>query len=170
MIGLPHPAGLDGEGFQQWGEVLTDYALIPPFPQLSRSVNRLLPGEEDLHELKRFGDFELEPVVYAGIIKRLGYMHGEVGDGGSISNHAKWFPTSKLTAVIEISGMAIGFYDGMDPVSIEGVYFIPEAYGRGGWFDGSVTKVRLGDVDSVVMSEVLSDLRVLSTRAAQEDK
>ena len=167
-IGLPHPAGLEGAALNQWGEVLSDYALIPPFPQLSRPINRLEPGEAELVELTRFGDFKLEPVVYAGIAKRLGYMTGEVGDGGSINSHAKWFPTSKLTAIIENTGMSIGFYDGMDPASIERVYFIPESYGRGRWFDDrSMKKVRLGDVDAVVMSEVLSDLRVLSSRAAE---
>lgn len=169
IIGLPHPAKLDPAVMSAWGEVLSDYELIPPFAQLGRSIYKLEPHELDKEEIVRHTDVSLQPIVFAGICKRLGYLHGQVQDGGSYFTHTKWFPTMKLTAVMHHTWLSIGYFD-TDPVSIEKVYFVPRAYERGNWAEDHSDKIKLRDVDPTIVSEILADLYVLASRAEKEEK
>jgi predicted DNA-binding WGR domain protein len=166
-IGLAHPAHLDEANKAAWGEVLADYELIQPFPQLARVMHRLTAAELRSRSITRNTDITMKPIVFAGICKRLGYMNGEVGDGGSYSSNAKWFETAGLTAIIQHSGLSIGYYE-TEPVHIEEVYFVRERFGRGDWFNEQREKVPLREVDEVVVSEILNDIAVLVSRGGEQ--
>ena len=163
-IGVLHPAHMEDAVKARWGELLADYELIQPFPQLSRVLHRLTAKELADSEIVRHTEARLKPIVFAGIAKRLGYAHGVVGDGGTYFTHAKWFNSAGITAVLQHSWLSIGYYE-TDPVSLEKAYFVPEKFGRGGWAEESRNKVPLREVDEVVVSEILNDMAVLALRA-----
>ncbi len=166
-IGLVHPAHLDDQTKARWGEVLADYELIQPFPQLSRTMHRLTAEELRGSEIVRHTEARVKPIVFAGIAKRLGYGTGRVGDGGSYFTHAKWFSAAGITAVLRNTGLSIGYHD-TDPVGLEQAYFVPEKFGRGGWAEEARDKVPLREVDEVVISEILNDMAVLASRAEEQ--
>jgi hypothetical protein len=167
LIGVAHPAQLDDASKARWGEVLADYELIQPFPQLTRVMHRLTAEELTGNEIVRHTEAKMKPIVFAGIAKRLGYVHGQVGDGGSYCTHAKWFSASGVTVVLQHTYLAMGYFE-TDPVNLEKAFFVPEKFGRGGWADEARKKVPLRNVDEMVISEVLNDMGVLASRAEEQ--
>jgi hypothetical protein len=53
-VGIVHPLHLTAEQQSAWGEVFSDYGLIPPFRQLGRRVVRPEPEELTAAEITRF--------------------------------------------------------------------------------------------------------------------
>ena len=52
-VGIVHPMHLTDAQRSAWGEILGDYEIIPPFPQLGRTVHRLEPEELGRKEIVR---------------------------------------------------------------------------------------------------------------------
>jgi hypothetical protein len=53
-VGVVHPLHMSDADRSAWGQVLGDYEIIPPFPQLGRPVNGLNPGEDGSNALSRY--------------------------------------------------------------------------------------------------------------------
>jgi|GEM_PF-4205455 len=53
-VGLVHPALLNRDDREQWNAMLTDYAIVPPFPQLARPVYTLTTDEMNQTKFTRF--------------------------------------------------------------------------------------------------------------------
>ena len=100
-----------------WGEIFGDYEIIPPFPQLGRTVHRLEPGEETARELvAQQGD--QGPGHHAGRHPR----RGTAGSAASLrtadyfSEHSRPFEWANVTAVIKYAargGIPIGMHGGL---------------------------------------------------------
>jgi hypothetical protein len=162
-IGIVHPLQLSDAERAKWGEVFGDYEIIPPFPQLGRRVNTLLPGEETAKEITRYNGPKINPMALVGIFDKLGWQRGGAGDGGNISYHTKDFPTAHVRAVVEYEpGFAVGGMDYSGDQTLERGYFVPLGE-YGGWFTAD-TAVAWGEVDPVVVSEVLAAMAILASK------
>jgi predicted DNA-binding WGR domain protein len=162
-IGIVHPLQLGDDERAKWGEVFGDYEIIPPFPQLGRRVNTLLPGEETAKEITRYKGPKINPMALAGIFDKLGWQRGPAGDGGGIDHHTKDFPNAHVRAVVEYEpGYAIGGMDYSSDQTLERGYFVPLGE-HGGWFKPEKS-VEWGQVDPVVVSEVLGTMAILASK------
>src|SRR5262249_54746702 len=81
-IGIVHAAHVSDEAKSKWGELLTDYEIVAPFPQLGRSVMTLTSEELDGNEIKRFAQAILPAVTIVGALEKNGWVRGLAGDGG----------------------------------------------------------------------------------------
>jgi hypothetical protein len=158
LIGIVHPVQLSDEERSRWGQVFGDYELIAPFPQLGRRFHRLGPGEENLKELTRFGETSVELMVALGILKRHGWGAGYWGEdrGETLTDHNKPFPGAGVTAAIHLGASA-------DRCRVEKVYFLKGLPGKD---LNPARKLPLGEVDPVVLSEVLGTAGVLASKGS----
>lgn len=160
-VGVVHPLHLSDEQKAVWGEVFGDYEIVPPFPQLGRSVYRLEPNEVKETVLKHFAGTELPaPALVFGLENR-GWHRASGGDGGSFDEHSKPFPGCGVTAVVTYDGtVGFGYIDPNSMLSISDCFFV--AGGRRTW---GAKGTELAAVDPVAISEVLSDLGALAAKA-----
>jgi hypothetical protein len=149
-IGLVHPVQLTEDERASWQQVFGDYEVIQPIEQLHRRVQSLEPVEEDSRELTRFNARNIPGRVVGGILKNLGWRY----------KHFRWktFPADNLTAVIKT--------EGWDPVvAVCGCVFLAGLHDDGDKAIAEATHLRLGEVDPVVLSEVMNLLEILASRA-----
>jgi hypothetical protein len=160
-VGVVHPLHLSGEEKAAWGEVFSDYEIVPPFAQLGRPAFRLEPGEADAEELTRFKGVSLPaPTLVFGLENR-GWVRGGGGDGGSFREHYKSFPGSGVAAVVEYDGLVgFGYISPDEKITIEKCYFL-----RGGTYSYRAGRVPLGGVDPVAVSEAIAELGALAAKA-----
>ncbi len=150
-VGLPHPVQLADDERAAWGEVFSDYEIIPPFPQLARPAHRPEAAEEDGRELRRFHGTQVPSL---GILNALRSSGWQQHWGGGVSGERRYFPGADLTVLIEMSGWGWKM--------IREVVFIP------GTPSGGVnlnTALRLQEVDPVVFSEVVKTVGTLASWA-----
>ena len=123
--------------------------------QLTRPVQRLTEKELPGSTIERHTGAQLEPVVFGSVLQSKGWMRGQVGDGGSILEHAKYFPSAQITAVLSHSPLIVGYFDIGEKTRPEKLFFV-RGYSRGDWGvadDSRAVPLRL--IDEVVVSEVL---------------
>jgi predicted DNA-binding WGR domain protein len=166
LVGILHPLDMIDAEKARWGEVMSDYEIVPPFPQLGRSVYALEPGEETLDDLKRFHGIKLLAPTMVFTLEKLGWIRGIAMDAGCFDEHSKRFPASDVTAVINYEGnVGMGYIDPDEILETSAVIFCrgmrePSCYG---WGDQD-KKMKLKDVPAIVISEVIADLQVLKAK------
>lgn len=164
VIGLPHPLQMGEADKNSWGELFGDYEILSPFAQLTRPTQKLTADELPGKSIERHTGAQLEPVVFGSVLQSRGWMRGAVGDGGSILEHIKYFPSSDMTAVLSHTPLIVGYLDIGEKIQPEKLCFV-RGYSRGDWGhmdDGR--KVPLAQIDDVVISEVLTDLDYLASK------
>lgn len=168
QVGIIHPLNLSDEIKNTWGELLSDYEILPPFPQLGRATHQLEPQELESAELTQFKDLKIPAVSIVGTLEKLSWIRGMPQDAGIFDLHYKQFESANVTAVLGYNdGIPVGYMDGWDDQTLESCYFIsglqePKGY----WFDDRRNNtLKLGKVDPVVISEVLGDLNALAAKA-----
>ncbi len=167
QIGLVHPLQLAAGEIAAWGQVLSDYDRVPPFTQLSRKTYALDDAEKETTEITRYAQLKIEAVVLIGVLQKLGWVRGAVGDGGMYYEHAKPFYANTVTAVIQYPGVPMGYLVGWQDQVIEHCFFVPGIYKPDDAYPKHENLLKLGDVDPVVMSEVLRDLALLSHKSGK---
>jgi predicted DNA-binding WGR domain protein len=164
-VGVIHPLNLSDEEKKAWGELFADYALIPPFAQLGRAVYELRPGQEkddDLGEITG-KSFAAPSLVYT--LEKLGWSRGVAMDAGCFDEHSKQFPAAGVTAVASYEGsVGMGYIQPDESLKVVGLYFVNGMREPSG-YESKEARVKLGQVDRVVLSEVLYDLSVLAAKA-----
>jgi hypothetical protein len=153
-VGIVHPVHLTTEERSAWGEVLGDYEIIPPFVQLARRVHVLDPKEETSEELKRFNGVRLTEAAELSVLKFKGWSECWSGAAG----RARHFPGAHVTALIKRNGWGQRI--------INGVIFVRGASPQHGRLDLK-HKLRLGEVDPIVFSEVTETLALLAGHASR---
>ena len=93
VIGLVHPVELTGMQLQQWGQLLSDYEIVPPFPQLSRTVFTLEPRDHQNNHIQRFQGKQVPALIAAAIFKNTGWEQLSYA-------YAKAFPKANITAIV----------------------------------------------------------------------
>jgi predicted DNA-binding WGR domain protein len=161
-IGVVHPAHLDEAAKSAWGQVLSDYEIIPPFQQLGREICYPEPGDLDLTDIIRFKGPHMPGITVYGILERSHWLKDTPADGGGFMQHSKYFPSSNITAFIQYTGMSIGYYE--EPQEIESVYFVP-GHVKPDWWGDHKNKLQIRSVDAVVISEVLRLVHAIVAKA-----
>ena len=161
-IGVVHPAHLDEALKSAWGQVLSDYAIIPPFAQLGRDICR--PNPEDLQstEIIRYRGPKVPGIVMYGVLERSHWLRDTPADGGGFMQHSKHFPAANVTAFIQYTGLSIGYYE--EKQELQSVYFVP-GHVKPTWWGEHKTRLKINDVDPVVLSEVLRLAHVIVSKA-----
>jgi hypothetical protein len=166
-VGVAHALHLAEQERSAWGEVFGDYEIIAPFPQLARPVYRLVGEEADEPELTRFAGVKVPGVSVASHLERSGWQRGPLHDHGDFHEHYKQFPGADVTAVAEYDGgLWAGNIADPHPVAVKRCTFLkglvaPDRV----WRRDQPKALTLGDVDPVVLSEVLADLTFLASKA-----
>jgi predicted DNA-binding WGR domain protein len=166
-IGVIHPLNMTDQERSAWGEVLSDYEIVSPFPQLGRPVYALEAPERKTDNLNRFKGMNLVAPTLVFGLEKLGWSRGIGLDAGCFDEHSKQFPAAQVTAVVQYEGnVGMGWISPDEMLKVSGCQFVkglraPSGYG----FEKSDKILKLGDVDPVVMSEVIADLNELKSKA-----
>ena len=104
-----------------------------------------------------------------GCSRTLGWQRGTPQDGGVFYLHAKPFPSIGMTAVVEYDGVPVGYMVDWDDQSIERAYVVaglvtPDTLDFGSRWRKGDKRLKWRDVDPIVRSEVLADIRRRSWR------
>jgi predicted DNA-binding WGR domain protein len=162
-IGIIHPLYLSAEQLANWGEILSDYEIMPPFQQIGRSIYKLESGEEMQTEITRFKDAKVPAIALVGTLDKSGWVRGTPQDAGIFAEHFKPFPAANVTAVVEYEGVPIGYMDGWDDQSIERCYFLLGISTN--IYANRDKAIVLGNIDPLVISEVFRDLTSIAAKA-----
>ncbi|MEU1759712.1 DUF4132 domain-containing protein [Micromonospora sp. NPDC005686] len=152
-VTIAHPLRL-GAAVPAWAEVLADYEILQPFPQLGREVYRLDEAERKEKLLHR----HMGVTVPAGrllSLERRGWRRGSPQDAGIQSWLEREVPGGRAMVIDLNPGIAVGVVDMFPDQKIEAIWVNDVPYGD--WFPRG-GKVRLRDLDDVTVSEVLRDL------------
>ena len=175
-VGIIHPIHLTSKQRSAWGETLSDYEIIPPFPQINREVYTITPEEADTLEITRFKDITIPGVTLLRTMESLGWLKGSSYDSGNFPVNYKYFPEANITAIVgdyecqhvvqdaiwgddAIDGCL--FFPGQAPKPYD--YPLPGSRYNDKYFKGKHLKLK--DVDDLVMSEVLRDLYIVTSKA-----
>lgn len=162
-IGVVHPAHLDDAAKSAWGQVLSDYEIIPPFQQLGREICRAEPGDLELNEITRFKGPKIPGITVYGILERSHWLKDIPADNGGFMQHSKHFPSANVTAFIAYDpGLSMGYYE--EAQEICSVYFVP-GHVKPDWWGNHQNKLLIKTVDPVVISEVLRLVRAIMAKA-----
>ncbi|GAA1551607.1 hypothetical protein GCM10009678_38140 [Actinomadura kijaniata] len=147
-VGIAHPLDL-GEGAGAWSELLADYEIMQPFPQLGRPVHALTDAERASRTLDRFADVTVPTHRILGLERR-GWERGEAQDAGVQGEIFRPLPDGRSLVAHLDPGISVG-----DPG------FWPEQRLIHIALDADPGS-RFGDLDPVTASEVLTDLTELT--------
>jgi len=165
-IGVVHPLRLSADERSAWGEILSDYETVPPFPQLSRPLYYLEPDEAAAQELARYKDVKIAPQTLVYTLERLDWVRGTPMDAGTFDEHSKPFESAGVTAVLTYrDGVPVGDMEGWDDQTLDACVFVRGITGPSGFRRyQQLDMVPPREVDSVVISEVLGDLTVVAAK------
>lgn len=165
-VGVVHPLELTDAERERWGEVLGDYEVVPPFPQLGRTVYTLEPAEASAGSLDQFKGTVLPAPTLVFTLEKLGWTRGAAMDGGCFDEHSKQFPAADVTAVIGYEGsVAMGYIQPDESLTVQSVQFCKGMRAPSGYGWDVKNTLKLGKVPPIVISEVLADLHVLKSKA-----
>lgn len=108
-IGIPHVLEISPTDAAAFGQLFTDYELLPPFRQLDRNSYALTEAERNASELTRWAGRKCPSGRVMGLANK-GWMRGEPQDGGWIGWMIK--PLGRWSLIMEIDE---GFAVGMSP-------------------------------------------------------
>ena len=164
-IGLVHPLNCPLDLLGRWGELLTDYEIVPPFPQLGRATFALTSEEKDKSSIDRFNEFSIPAIAVPSTLERLGWSRGLPISHGYYHCHSKQFYGANLTVAVEYDdGIQMQMALESEPQHLSGCFFLSGIHKPAESFDLRAA-IPLKDVDPVVLSEVLSDLSLLTSKA-----
>jgi hypothetical protein len=165
-VGFVHPLLLAEADRQAWGEILSDYEIVAPFPQLGRPLHFLEPAEENDTEIKRYPKVKIPPTALVGTLERLNWQRGIPEDGGVYFSHSKPFYGANVTAIVEYEdGVPAGYMEGWDDQEISRCYFVPGIWRPEMYYSHDRGKLlELATINRVVLSEVLADLALIASK------
>ncbi len=163
LIGIAHPVELGAERLAAFGEILADYEILQPFPQLERKVSQLTAEERQAMVLTRWKG---QDVPFGRVLKleKLGWIRGAPQDGG----YCYWYerPVNeqmRLYLYIE-PGIRIGDVDAWEEqtvyvVEIDRPEYVPTGINDSNQSDSGIP---FSALDDITISEMLRELEVLS--------
>ncbi|XVQ15886.1 DUF4132 domain-containing protein [Spirillospora sp. CA-255316] len=138
-VGIAHPLDL-GDELAAWREVLEDYEILQPFPQIERPTYAFTEEERGSDHLARFGGLTVRTVRVLALRHR-GWMRG-------YSDISRPLPAGRRVLVDLDPGLGVGGPDDEPEQRIEDVRLA----------DGA----RFGELDPVTASEIIADLTRLA--------
>jgi hypothetical protein len=175
IVGIPHPLTLDDTSKSLWGKILSDYEIIPPFPQLGRDTYVLSDIERDAEEIDRFAKIPISGALLARMMDDRGWLKGGLHDHGDYQVHYKYFPQGDMTAIIgDYEYQHVQQSSSYGDAAMNGCLFLkgesaqPYEYPKTGSWYAQYSKLqclKLGEVDSIVISETIRDMNSIITAA-----
>lgn len=163
QIGVIHPAHLGEESKSNWGQILSDYEIVPPFQQLGRSIFHPEPEDVGKTEITRYMGPKIPGIALYGILERTLWVKDTPADGGGFHQHSKYFPFADITAFIQYDpGLSMGYYD--EEQQLAAVYFV-KGYIAPDWWGHHTDRIKIEKVDLMVLSEVLRMAELLVSKA-----
>lgn len=161
-VGIVHPLLLSQEEKKSWGQLFSDYEIIPPFSQISRPVYVLSEEDKNKEEIPGFTDQKVKAEQLVFGLEKMGWSRGSAGDGGGIDEHSIQYPSDDVTAVIRYDGddLSYGNIGGQD-LDLEGAYFV-KGLREPSFYEGKETKLTLEEINPVAFSETLYSLLQVS--------
>ena len=155
VVGVAHRLDLSDEDAAAWGQLFRDYELTQPFVQLLREVYPLTPAEREAMVLERFKGHVVESKRILGLSSR-GWRRGQAQDAGIVS----WFSKQvgpEIDAVVYFEeGIGVDSLEYSDPTqTLTLVDFGPD---EPGWWSARAQTIKLGELDPIVVSEVIRDI------------
>ncbi|UOG48173.1 DUF4132 domain-containing protein [Leptospira noguchii] len=161
-VGIVHPLLLSQEEKKSWGQLFSDYEIIPPFSQIARPVYVLSEEDKNKEEIPGFTDQKVKAEQLVFGLEKMGWSRGSAGDGGGIDEHSIQYPSDDVTAVIRYDGddLSYGNIGGQD-LDLEGAYFV-KGLREPSFYEGKETKLTLEEINPVAFSETLYSLLQVS--------
>lgn len=156
VVRIAHDTLLDEDTVRGWQQHFGDYEVVPLFQQFGKGIFRLPPERADGQLL---GDFEghlVEAFALRSRTGKLGYTRGTPQDAGWFYEYEKRFPTLGLTVQVHFTGSTLPEQNRTVALGIVRLVSATEGPGIG-------TVVRLGDIPSVLLSEVYNDVRLMAS-------
>lgn len=155
LIRVAHPLRLDDP--KGWAEVLADYELLPPFPQLDRPC--LAVEDATATSLDSWITKDVHSGRLRGFMSRNRWIRGAPQDGGAVLWMVKPFRAADVTAVLDFQpGLGMG-YDFEENQEIRELTFVRGVHSdRPGY---RIEGVPLSEVDPVVYAEVVASIEAL---------
>lgn len=158
QVGIVHPLRMTEAEKTAWGELLGDYEITPPFPQIGRPVHSLAEAERKGVMICRFNTGRVMAASLVGALDRLGWLRGSPGGNALYTEHLRFFYAADLTAVVRYEpGVNMGNPLYSEPQTLEGCFFL-RGIQRYVFSYLRNDTVPLAEVDPLVLSEVLADL------------
>jgi hypothetical protein len=152
ILGIPHRIDLDGSGETAgWSELLADYEILQPFPQLAREVYSVPEGDISGYELKTVEGKEVHFGKVMGL-KNVGWRSGFPQDAGCIWDYFKPMGGGYEAEMGLEPGMIVGDPD-WEPMQKLSSIVIRK---KGTY--GDQDRKKLGTVDAMMLSELIRDL------------
>ncbi|MFD0277389.1 DUF4132 domain-containing protein [Kitasatospora sp. NPDC127111] len=158
-VRLAHPLHL-GDDLAAWSELFADYEILQPFPQLGRPVHRVTAEEAAADRLHRFEGRTMPVGRVLGLTKR-GWERGAPQDAGVECWISKRLGEACYLVAELQEGIAVGALDVFPDQTFETVRLnvTPDHYGH-----HRDHGLRFGELDQVVVSELLADLEEVTAR------
>ncbi|MFD0683392.1 DUF4132 domain-containing protein [Actinomadura fibrosa] len=155
-VGVAHPLRL-GDDLKAWAELFADYEILQPFPQLARPVHTLTDEERAGTRLERFEGATVPFGAVLGLTRR-GWDRGPIGDGGIGTTIVRRVGDDRYVVVELDPGIVAGQPNLSGEQRLTRVHAsrVRDGHGPAG--------PPLGEVDAVLMSEILADLNALKER------
>jgi hypothetical protein len=161
-VAIAHTMQFGEDAFRAWQAVLAQYPISPPFAQLNRQVYSL-PADTELDtELNSFDDVFVSEENLVRTLESRGWTRGAAGDNGIFEEHTKVFDCDRVTAVVQYNGVGMQGMGG-EKQSIDRLFFLPGKQRKKIVSDADGA-LPLGDIDLIVISEVLADLHFIAAK------
>jgi predicted DNA-binding WGR domain protein len=155
LVGIPHALEFGEEPTARWGQVLGDYEIIQPFPQLSRETFTPTAEQQQAISLPTVKGLKVPTGKVLGLDAR-GWRRGAPQDAGVVCWYEK--PLGDGAAIhLDLSGIYTGSIADSPEQELGDVVVQQE----GTW--GAESRRAFGALPPVVFSELLRDLNSLRT-------
>ncbi|PYC64876.1 molybdate metabolism regulator [Micromonospora arborensis] len=153
VVGVAHPIHL-GQSLPGWAELLADYEILQPFPQLGREVFALAEAERDQPRLARFEGCTMPTGKLLGLERR-GWRRSAPEDGGHQGWLLRGLPDGREMVIDLDPGIAVGAIDVFPEQTLNMIWVsrTRDSYWR------TKPELRIGDLDQVTISEIIRELR-----------
>ncbi|URM94205.1 DUF4132 domain-containing protein [Actinomadura madurae] len=160
-VGIAHPLHL-GDTLDTWSQVLADYEITQPFPQLTRAVHTLTDDERNSERLERFEKLKVPFGKVLGLVK-LGWERGVPLDAGGERWISRKIADDRYVLIDLDPGISVGNVDATgDHQVLDYVWYGAELTDYRYRKDNPLT---FGELDDVMASEILADLTTLAEAA-----
>lgn len=156
-IGLPHALELPADQAADFGQLLADYELLQPFPQLGRDTHALDEQERAADKLLRWKGVKVATGKILGL-SNIGWRRGPAQDSGCIWTYDKAADAGRTLELTLDPGIIVGMIDEY-PEQTLGEITLGRAQ-RGGWGQQADLST-LGTLDPIVASELIRDMERL---------
>lgn len=168
QIRLAHTCNLPKEVGDAWLQHLEDYDITPLFEQFGRETYELPEDRKNDTDINDFMGHMLTTFQLRGKATKLGYIRGEIIDGGGFNTYNKPFPSLGLQAEVEFTGSYVPEED--LSAALISLYFTKLKSDGQSDYTYQTIKLPLSKVPPVLLSECYNDLKQMAAMGTGFDE